>query len=292
MSSTATSKRFKMLNKHRAVIQSLWMIKIDSITQLDEPTTATKHTLRSYLSSLTHSQSGKPLYHSIDLSTSFMAEGSNMVILTALPEHAEEASSLASVLPALCQQKLHPSTHEWFAIDALEYCEGVEFEKDSSRFHSQEDQIFDEMLDEDFGQAVTFQFEGLPSDLQADKTNTSGNSRDDGSFVSFGTMMDAKRQTSTPTTTGTDSLSSPSFLTDSIQENQAESITATTAENEELRKQIQSLLLEKAQWTQEPSPDNNAPPPPSPSSASYSPTFNPEPTNAATRSKGTSKRDD
>ena len=297
MSSTATSKRFKMLNKHRAVIQSLRLIKIDSITQLDESTAETTHTLRSYLSSLKHSQSGKPLYHSIDLSTSFMDEGSNMVILTALPEHAEEASSLASVLPALCQQKLHPSTHEWFAIDALEYCDGVRFEKDSNRFHSQEDQIFDEMLEEDFGQAVTFQFEDLPSDLQEDKISTQGTSRDDGSFVSFGTMMDAKRQNSTPTTTGTDSLSSPSFLTDSIQENQAESIAATNAENEELRKQIQSLLLEKAQWKRDPSTDNNAPnppspPPPSSPSTSYSPTFNSESTDAATRSKGTSEKDE
>ena len=91
MSSTATSKRFKVLNKHCTVIQSLCMIKIDSITQLDKPTAETNHSLCSYLSSLPHSQTGKPLYHSIDLSTSFVDEGSNMVILTALPEHAEEA---------------------------------------------------------------------------------------------------------------------------------------------------------------------------------------------------------
>ena len=292
MSSTATSKRFKMLNKHRAVIQSLRMIKIDSITQLDEPIEEINHSLRSYLSSLPHSKTGKPLYHSIDLSTSFMDEGSNMVILTALPEHAEEASSLASVLPALCSQKLHPSTQDWFATDALEYCEGVVFETNSNRFHSQEDKIFDDMLDEDFGQAVTFQFEGLPSDLSNDKPSIETNPWDDGSFVSFRTMMDTKRPSTTPTSTGTDSLSSPSFLTDSIQENQAESLAATTAENEELRKQIQSLLLEKEQWNQEPPSKTNTSPPLSPSTGSYSPTFNPEPSNAATRSKGISEGDD
>ena len=204
-----------------------------------------------------------------------------MVILTSLPEHAEEASSLASVLPALCKQKLHPSTQDWFANDALEYCEGVIFKPNSNRFHSQEDQIFDDMLDKDFGQAVTFQFEDLPSDLNTDKTPPGSNSCDDSSFVSFGTTMDAKRQPPTPTTTGTDSLSSPSFLTDSIQENQAESIVATTAENEELCKQIQSLLLEKAQWNQDSSPKTNISPPHSPSTGSYSSTFNPEPTNTA-----------
>lgn len=77
-----------------------------------------------------------------------------------------------------------------------------------NRFQSQEDQIFDDMLEEDFGQTVTFQFEDLPPELQTNRPPGEP-PKDDGSFVSFGTMLDAKRPPTTPTTMGTDSLSSP-----------------------------------------------------------------------------------
>lgn len=116
------------------------------------------------------------------------------------------------------------------------------------------------------------QFETLPDNLS--KPHKSDNSKDDGSFVSFGTMMDAKKpQRSTPST-GTDSISSPTFPSESFNEQQTESLAASNAENESLQQQIQSLLLEKAQWEA-----NNQPlsPPNSPrhNSASYSSTFHP-----------------
>ena len=41
MSSSASGKRFKMLNKHKAVVQSLHMIRTNSIIMLDELNTPT-----------------------------------------------------------------------------------------------------------------------------------------------------------------------------------------------------------------------------------------------------------
>ena len=67
----------------------------------------------------------------------------------------EEASALASVLPApLCKQKLHQSTSEWFTYEALDLCEGITFEPNSNKFSSQEDQLFDDLLEEDFGKCI------------------------------------------------------------------------------------------------------------------------------------------
>lgn len=44
MSSSASGKRFKMLNKHKAVIQSLQLIRTDSIITLDEKNETTNYT--------------------------------------------------------------------------------------------------------------------------------------------------------------------------------------------------------------------------------------------------------
>ena len=232
MSSTASGKRFKMLKKHKAVIRSLHIIKIDSIISLDDINYDTNFTLRKYLSTIQHSTTKRPLFHSVDFSASYLDEGTNNVILTAHHEHVEEASSLASVLPALCKQKLHPSTSKWFTYESQEYCEGVKFEKNTHKFSSKEDQLFDDLLDEDFGKTATIQFESLPDDLA--KTPQSDSPKDDGSFVSFGTMMDAKKpQRSTPSTS-TNSISSPTFPSESFNEQQAESLAASNAENESL----------------------------------------------------------
>ena len=288
MSSTASGKRFKMLKKHKAVIRSLHIIKIDSIISLDEINYDTNFTLRKYLSTIQHSMTKRPLFHSVDFSASYLDEGTNNVILTAHQEHLEEASSLASVLPALCKQKLHPSTSEWFTHESQEYCEGVKFEKNTHKFSSKEDQLFDELLDEDFGTTATIQFESLPDDLA--KSPQSDSLKDDGSFVSFGTMLDAKKhQRSTPSTS-TDSISSPTFPSESFNEQQAESLAASNAENESLRQQIQSLLLEKAKWEESNKPIS---PPNSPrhNSASYSSTFQPL-SPASDRSKETRQVDE
>ena len=172
------------------------------------------HLLCHYLSTIQHSTTQRPLFHSVDFSSSFLDKGSNTVILTAHREHADEAAAIASVLPALCQQKLHISTSEWFTHDALDHCEGVIFDKDTNRFTSQEDTLFNEMLDEDFGQSVMIEFEGLPEALATKETNSRRKTHDDNSLVSFGTTMDLKR--TAPSTSGTDSFSSPSFLTESI----------------------------------------------------------------------------
>lgn len=93
------------------------------------------------------------------------------MIITAHKEHARtEAAALVSVLPALCQQKLHPSTAEWFSVDAIEHCEGVIFEANSHWFQSKEDSLFDDMLDKDFGsEAMTIPFEGLADALTSTK---------------------------------------------------------------------------------------------------------------------------
>ena len=288
MSSSASSKRFKMLDKHKAVIQSLQLIRTDSIITLDDKNATTNYTLRHYLSTLQHSTTQRPLYHSVDFSSSFLDEGSNAVILTAHKEHADEAAALASVLPALCQQKLHMSTSEWFTDDALDHCDGVIFDQETNRFTSQEDTLFDDMLDEDFGHSETIEFEGLPEALATKDAKPRKKNHDDNSFVSFGTTMDLKKTTNS--TSGTDSFSSPTFLTDSINEQQAESLAASNAENEELRKKIQELLLEKAQCDdQKPSSTtqtSNEDP-----NASYSPTFNP-PSPAGSRSKASSQSDE
>ena len=244
MSSTASDKRFKMLNKHQAVIKALKLIRVDSILQLDVTLPDTNMSLRQYLMSLTHSTTGNPLYHSVDRSPSFIDEGSNTVILTTLPDHEAEAAALASVLPALCQQKLHASSHKWFSSEAVEHCEGVLFDADSNKFQSQEDHLFDDMLEEDFGKTIMIEFDDSVS-LQTQKKTPSSN--DDNSFVSFGTILEAKKP-SPSQTTGTDSLSSPSFPTESTNSTQAELMAATTAENESLRQQIESLLLEKSKW--------------------------------------------
>ena len=258
MSSSASGKRFKMLQKHKAVIQSLHLIRTDSIISLDDLNDPTNFTLRHFLSTLTHSETGRPLYHSVDFSASFLDEGTNYVILTAFSKHLEEATALSTVLPALCQQKLHESTSEWFTYESLELCEGVNFDSETNKFSSHEDQLFDAMLEEDFGSSVQIQFDKLPDDLNKPKSKNPP--RDDGSFISFGTMMDAKRTNQPTPTTGTDSLSSPTFQADSTNEQQAETLAATNAENEQLRQQIQSLLLEKAKWdaTKTPSPSSSS----------------------------------
>ena len=290
MSSSASGKRFKMINKHKAVVQSLQMIRTDSIITLDEPNKPTNYTLRHFLSSLKHSESGRPLFHSIDFSSSFLDEGSNTVIITAHKEHANEAAALVSVLPALCQQKLHPSTAEWFTVDAIEHCDGVIFEENSYRFQSREDFLFDDMLDEDFGSEATMQFEGLKEALNSSQSPSTKPTTDDTSFVSFGTMMDAKKSNPPSSIMGTDSMSTPSFLTTSINENQEDSMAATNAENEELRRQVRDLLLEKAQWTtNSDNPPGTTTPPDS--NTNYSPTFQPSPS-AGTRSKSPSPKDD
>ena len=293
MSSSASGKRFKMIKKHKAVIQSLHIMRTDAIISLDDKNTPTNFTLRHYLSTIKHMGTGRPLFHSVDFSSSFMDEGSNTVILTAHQEHATEASALVSVLPALCHQKLHPSTNDWFTYDSIEHCEGVIFDSDSNKFKSNEDILFDEMLDEDFGEAATtIQFEGL-SEAMNSHTSISANkhSSDDGSFVSFGTAMDAKKNTNmTASLSGNDSLSSPSFLSTSINEQTAESLAVSNAENEELRRQVRDLLLEKEQWETSNS-HRPSTPPPTIQNSSYSTTFNPSPT-AGTRSKNASPSDD
>lgn len=125
-----------MLQKHKAVIHSLHIIKTDSIISLDDTNYDTNFTLRKYLSTLRHSKTKRPLFHSVDFSaSSYLDEGTNNVILTAHQEHVEEASSLASVLPALCKQKLHPSTSEWFTYESQEHCDGVKFEKNTNLAH-------------------------------------------------------------------------------------------------------------------------------------------------------------
>ena len=205
-----------------------------------------------YLMTLTHSTTaGKPLFHSVDRSPSFIDEGSNTVILTKVPKHQAEAAALASVLPALCQQKLHSSSYKWFSTDVVEHCEGVIFEPDSNKFQSHEDHLFNDMLEEDFGKTVMIKFDNLPLSLQHQKSTPNG--KDNGSFVSFGSN-NVRGKTHLPIpppashTTGTNSLLSPSFPTESANSHQAELITTTTAENESLHQQIQSLLLEKSQW--------------------------------------------
>ena len=61
MSSSASGKRFKMLQKHKAVILSaLNIIETDSIISLDELNNDTNFTLRKYLSTLKHSKTGRP----------------------------------------------------------------------------------------------------------------------------------------------------------------------------------------------------------------------------------------
>ena len=284
MSSQTTGKRFKMLKKHRAVIQSLQIIRTDSIITLDEPNQHSNYTLRHYLTSLRHSTTNRPLYHSVDFSTSYMDEGSNTVILTAHHEHSDEATALASVLPALCTQKLHQSTSDWFTSASLEYCEGVIFDSETNQFQSQEDALFEDMLDEDFGQEVSMQFEGIPSPNSQQNEETSPQT-DDSSFISFGTLMDAKKSPSPNITTAT-STSSPSNLTDSITEDHTESLAASNAENELLRQQIQQLLIEKQQWTNNAQNPSTPPstPPPNPNDSSPS-TPNPPSTAAGARSK-------
>ena len=56
--------------------------------------------------------------------------------------------------------------------NTMMHCKGVIFDKDTNRFTSQEDTLFDEMLDEDFGQAVTIKFEGLPEALTTKESTT------------------------------------------------------------------------------------------------------------------------
>ena len=80
-------------------------------------------------------------------------------------------------------------------------------------------------------------------------------------------MMDAKRKNLPSSITGTDSQSSPSLLTASINEKQAESLAATNVENEELRCQVRDLLLEKAQWNTASTTQTGTTTPPNPNAA-------------------------
>ena len=77
------------------------------------------------------------------------------------PEHYSEAAAIASVLPALCDQKLGSHTNKWFTSEAQEIFTEVEFLPNSLEFKTPDETLFSAMLTKDFGTTAQVEFEGL-----------------------------------------------------------------------------------------------------------------------------------
>ena len=207
-----------MYGKHKAVVSALLSIQVDTVIALDQPYNSQANhpgseTLRTYLLQLRHSTTDRKLFHSVDWSTSFQDAGTNAIVLMTFPEHYTEASAIASVLPALCDQNLSAQTNQWFTSEALDICNEVEFLPNSMEFRTQDESLFTDMLSEDFGTTAQVELEGLH--VVAEEANQSRRRprSDDASFHSFATITGGKRNLGERqhSETASDSISSPTM---------------------------------------------------------------------------------
>ena len=88
--------------------------------------------------SLKNSVTGRALFHNVDRGMG-RRDGENTITMAVFSEHRAEAEPLAGVLPALCMQRLAPTTKEWFDGGAVRRCKGVKFAKKGNSFITPED---------------------------------------------------------------------------------------------------------------------------------------------------------
>ena len=130
--------RTHAFNKHVTSAMDLEVITAREILHMDEPDETTGKTLREFLTTIKSSISGRPLFHNIDRGTGRMDSTTTMDIAV-FSEHRSEAEPIAGVLPALCMQRLSPTTKKWFGGGALKRCEGVKFANRGNMFTTKED---------------------------------------------------------------------------------------------------------------------------------------------------------
>ena len=259
MGRSTTDKINSMYGKHQSVVSALQSISVDTVVALDQPGSSDPalpdETLRTYLLQLRHSTTNRKLYHSVDWSTSYQDTGTNAVVLMTFPEHYSEAAAIASVLPALCDQKLGTHTNKWFTSEAQEICADVEFLPNSLEFKTPDETLFSAMLTEDFGTAAQVEFEGLQVVTDQDTAATARRKpRSDDSFHSFATITGGKaqRQGSTKTDTASGSISSPTMSQDisSLQSDpQAATVTQLREQNAGIQSENERLKAELAALT-------------------------------------------
>ena len=133
LSPAGIQARAHVFNKHSTAVQDLEVFNVREVRHLDTPDKTTGQTLREFLMAMKHSVTGRALFHNIDKGMG-RNDGKNVVTCAIFSEHRMEAEPIAGVLPALCMQRLAPTTKEWFDGGAVRRCEGVKFAKKGNMF--------------------------------------------------------------------------------------------------------------------------------------------------------------
>jgi hypothetical protein len=163
-------QRNRTLQKHKAIIDSLTLIRVDDIRAID---TAIKHngtnwTLRSFIHSITYpitpeeGTAPKRLFHSIDRATTGRDATYSITYFTAYNDRANLVEQLTQILPALVNYKLNKDALKaWFHESVHETIHEIIFDVDPSgnwngKWTTSDDEITQAILDEDVGIELNF----------------------------------------------------------------------------------------------------------------------------------------
>ena len=172
-----------MIEKHKAVLKALEIVRIDGVVQIDtlDEESQTK-SLREVMMEMKHSTTGRKLFHSIDLTTSTIGE-TDVAFATVMPEHSMEANNISALLPVICKRKVNESTDRWFTEEFNDLVSDYTFDKETGEYKSASLDNFDKIIQENMGQEV--EITGI--DILNTQNNTS-NSGDDSTNLSFTTF--------------------------------------------------------------------------------------------------------
>ena len=198
VASLGTKSREKiryMIQKHKAVLKALQLVRIDGVVLLDtHDEQSEEKTLRQHIMDMRHASTGKNIFHSIDMTTSTLGE-TDVAFGTVMAEHEGEANTIATLLPAMCRNEINKSTNKWFTEEYNEISADFYFDEQAGEYKSMAQSQFDEVLDEEMGDNVLII--GLETMLNTERNeNTSNENRSsDLSFTTFASDIGGPRNT-------------------------------------------------------------------------------------------------
>ena len=111
----------KSRNTHSRILKNLVACKSEDIVDLDKEIEGI--TLRELIMQKRSEKTGKGLFHSVDVSTSFQ-DAPGTIVATAVKGHADEAETYMNALPCICRT-MNEAYKEWFvpggAVDSEEF---------------------------------------------------------------------------------------------------------------------------------------------------------------------------
>ena len=168
---SGTNMRHAALQKHKAIIDNLTLMRSTDIKDLNDFLThnGEKWSLRKFVlglrEDLTATTGSKYLFHSIDFADSGADKEACVVYATAFTDRAEKAEAALNVLPAIVNYKFNRDiAKKWFHPGPLQEIDDTELKFDTAGnwtgdWRSPDDVVNEQILDEDLGFTVVL--EGL-----------------------------------------------------------------------------------------------------------------------------------